>query len=210
MDSDFIKEMALSQKADRQEYAQFALEMGLATFGVDVLINGVANRIVTQSRYLRDGNEKTAFSQLNAIDIGDVILLNNKNWIVTSYPIEGEGYSKAYIKRCNADFPIKTSTVKVQTGKDWRNFPIYTEQAQYTNIPCIVDTRIYEKDSDEQPINLPHGQLRITMPYNSNSKLIKIDMNFDMYGDKYKVVSIDRNHIISERGILVLSCSLEN
>lgn len=211
IDNQMIQEMALVQKKELQESSQFALDFGLATFGIDVLVNNIPKKIVLNSKKNRDGNEKVAFAPIGDLDIGDEIRANNQGWLVTSYPTDTDTHVKVTVKRCNNIITVPQKTIKVQVGQDWRNIPKYEEQkTDPVDIPCVVEDMFFANDSSDKAINLPQGQIMITLPYNQYSKNIKLDFNFDMFGDKYKVVRIGRNHIISERGILVLTCELEN
>lgn len=209
MDEQTLKDLASIHRQEMQEASKQNLDMALYTIGQDVVINGVQKKVVLENRSNRDGNEKVAFAPVNDLNVGDMIIYNNQKWLAISYPVFTEVYSKTYLKRCNSTIQIPNVVSKVKTGEDWRGIPQYKEQVENTVVDCVVETRIYDVESDK-PINLPMGKMIISLPYNNDSKKVKLNFEFEMYGDKYKVVRIDRNYIIGERGILILTCELVN
>ncbi|MBD1379213.1 hypothetical protein [Metabacillus arenae] len=180
-------------------------EQGLNGFdGYEVTVNEVISRAIITSKFNSgDGTEKNIIGKVADIERGNVILVNetNENWIVISIPKDNNIYRKAVIKLCNSTFSLPGEKTKVLIGQDPRTGrPIYDEQVTQIEVPCIVESQ-YSKSSDVNQFKIPEGTLVISMKYQTSEEL-KIDYDFEMYGNKYKVANFDYTSVIDDKGII--------
>lgn len=210
-DDQLLRELAVVHQEELKVSSDYALKMALYTFGADVLVNDNPKRVILENRKNRDGNERTIYCSLGDVEIGDIIKHKDQDWLLVNFPMENQVYMKSYLKRCNAKIPIPSGKVtQVETKKDWRGFPEYQQNTEFVLYSCVAESRIYQSDYDDRPINLPSGQLKISLQYTELSKVIRINYIFEMYGEKYQVVHVDRNQLVDGKGLLVLTCEFVN
>jgi hypothetical protein len=134
---------------------------------------------------------------------GATVLIGTQYYLVTDF--NGNGINqKAKIKLCNNTFTLKGSITKTIVGYNDFGEPIYDETSTSDIlIPCIVETKILD-DKTEQAINLPEGRINVTIPYTEHED-IAIDKEFEMYGEKYKIIGIDYTQSINKEGLLIIN-----
>jgi hypothetical protein len=182
------------------------LEHSLSGFeGYDVLINETINsRIMIYGTYGSDSESKSIIGRISDIERGNLLNVNGEDWLIVSYPEDNKVYRKAEIKLCNSTFPIQTDKTSVLIGHDEFGRPVYDEQITTITTPCIVTSRFAFSDSEEQ-IVLPEGRIELMLK-NQPSEYLVNGFEFEMYSEKYKIMNIDRTKVISDTGILTLSC----
>jgi hypothetical protein len=177
--------------------------------GYDVVINGVAKKVVIQSKnsYNTKGDSSYIIGKKGDFDIGSIVEHDSKTWLVPSHIDDIKIYVKGIIRLCNSILTIPGDTTKTQTGTDSMGRPIYSETTSpSTSLPCIAESKVY-MSQDQEPINLPNGRLVVTIPFTDNGK-IKLNFEFDMYGNRYKISHLDRSQVIGTVGILQLTADL--
>ncbi len=157
----------------------------------------ISTRIITNSK----DNRKTLLSLEKAVK-GDVVNWDSQKWLILSSDFVGEIYYKSTIELCNNTLHIKTSETKTQTGIDSMGRPVYTITPVYSDFPCIVSSSKSAGYDSNQTINLPSGQLFITIPY---TEAIKEGMEFTMYQQKYKVKNVDYSESMNQVGLVTLT-----
>lgn len=136
------------------------------------------------------------------VNIGDSVDYDGREWLITDFQIN-DLYPTAKMGQCNNTLTYQIGVTKVKTGVDAMNRPVYTDTPIYDTKPCIIDTRI-DGVTLNQPINLPAGQISITLQYDTNSKLIKENDELALYERKYKVIGIDFSHLINNVGLITV------
>lgn len=132
------------------------------------------------------------------LTLGDVFALGSDKWLCVEVDPLHEVYYKGSVRLCNATFTLQTSTTKTITGYDSLGRPIYTEVPVITSWNCIAETKYINANFDK-PINLPENKIHITVPY---SDLIKENMEFNMWNNKYKITGFSMENVINGIGIL--------
>jgi hypothetical protein len=186
------------------------LDKALSGFeGYDVLVDGVAKKVVIQSKnsYNSKGDTSYIIGKKGDLNIGSIVDHDNKKWLIPSHIDDFKIYVKGVIQFCNSTLTIPGDTTKTQTGTDSMGRPIYDETTSpSTSLPCIAESKVYMSE-DQEPINLPNERLVVTIPYTNNDK-IKLNFEFDMYGNRYEVSHVDRSQVIGTVGILQLTADL--
>lgn len=173
------------------------------SFGYSVVkINDVDTEVIVVNK--DDSTQKELLIRPDqTVKKGATVLVGTQYYLVTDF--NGNGINqKAKIKLCNSTFTLKGS--KIQTIVEYNDFgePIYDEtNTSDILIPCIVDTSI-TIDNTDNAINLPEGRINITIPYTEHED-IAIDKEFVMYGEKYKIMSIDYTQSINKEGLIIIN-----
>jgi len=169
--------------------------------GYPVLIKGVQYTAVIIDKYSANRILKKIIIDVD-IQRGDVVAFNGDNWLVVTQPKNKHVYNESTIELCNNTLHIKTGETKTQTGIDSMGRPVYTTTPVYSDFPCIVSSSKSAGYDSNQTINLPSGQLFITLPY---TEIIKEGMEFNMYQQKYKVKNVDYSESMNQVGIVTLT-----
>lgn len=173
------------------------------SFGYSVVkINDVDTEVIVVNK--DDSTQKELLIRPGqTVKKGATVLVGTQYYLVTDF--NGNGINqKAKIKLCNNTFTLKGS--KIQTIVEYNDFgePIYDEtNTSDILIPCIVETSI-TIDNTDNAINLPEGRINITIPYTEHED-IAIDKEFVMYGEKYKIMSIDYTQSINKEGLIIIN-----
>jgi hypothetical protein len=170
----------------------------------DVTIQGVPEKVLIYDKYRNDdGTVKNIVAKIGKLKRGYVVQFNNHDWIVVSLPENNVVYEKAILKLCNNKLLIKGNPVTITKINDFGEE--YEEVVSYDSIeiPCIVETTITFDDTDKA-INLPEGRINVTIPYTEHEDIV-IDKEFEMYGEKYKIIGIDYTQSINKEGLMIIS-----
>lgn len=133
---------------------------------------------------------------------GAKVLIGTQYYLVTDF--NGNGINqKAKIRLCNNQLTVKGNPITVTKTNDFGEE--YEEIVSYDmiEIPCIVETTI-TFDNTDNAINLPEGGIRVTIPYTEHED-IAIDKEFNMYGEKYKIMGIDYTQSINKEGLIIIN-----
>lgn len=159
----------------------------------------------------RNSNEKSLlFTPNTIVDIGSVVQLNSNSYLIMDFQGEGinEIYPSAALKLCNSAYPIKLNKTRLLKGHDQYNKPIYTESYEVDRLePCIVEMGTVTTDTDKQLV-IPQNTMHITIKYQPSDTL-KVNHEFEMYNNKYKITDIDYTKVINDKGIIKLIAERE-
>jgi hypothetical protein len=179
------------------------LERSLNGFeGYDVLINNSTNsKVLIYQKYDYESTVKKVIGRIEDIDQGNIMTIDNLNWLIITLPEDNKIYRKAEMKLCNSTYPIKSNKTKVLKGYNQLGKPIYEDVYEVNRLePCIVETSYYKTDSNAQLV-IQNNQLSITIKYQI-SDTIAINEEFTMYNNQYKITDIDYTKVINEKGII--------
>lgn len=113
-------------------------------------------------------------------------------------------YPNLYAKLCNEDFklPLNITKKKVSTG---RGGYTYIDQLETKDIPIVVDVKGYSI-ADNAILPLTEGRVIIYMKYSKEYlEKIKLNYEFELFNDSYKITDIQTDNIINHQGYIVLS-----
>lgn len=165
------------------------------------------SEVILLQRYDSDGDVRKVIGRIHEIERGNFIHVDNDIWLVTSKPEDNGTYRKAELTLCSANFPIDEDDVEVIIGYDKFGRPIYeTIPGGIEYFPCVaqISDALATAVEVNEPINLLNNQIRITMPYRE-SKSIYYNEKFNMYGDEYRIVKLDRTKSIDTIGLLIVT-----
>jgi hypothetical protein len=137
------------------------------------------------------------------VNIGDMVELDGHYWMVTDFISDNPLFPKAKIGKCNYVLHLKTGETKTVIGYDNLKRPQYDIQETFVDIQCILQTSV-SNAALNQAINLPQGQVHITMQYNDIAKSIKENDDFDLYDRQYKVIGFDFSSIVQGIGCVAI------
>ena len=113
-------------------------------------------------------------------------------------------YPNLHAKLCNEDFklPLNITKKKVSTG---RGGYTYVDQLETKDIPIVVDVKGYSI-ADNAILPLTEGRVIIYMKYSKEYlEKIKLNYEFELFNDSYKITDIQTDNIINHQGYIVLS-----
>lgn len=169
-----------------------------------VKVNGDDTRYVIHSKYSSQGKSlRNIIGRVDEVQIGNMVEIGTEKWLIISWPEDNKVYRKATIQQCNSFFPLPGVDEKVQTGQDDYGDPIFDiTPGTPSLIPCIVETSI-TADTTDRAINLPEGNVKITISYTEHENL-KVGYEFKLYGEDYEIAGIDRTQSINGVGLLII------
>lgn len=176
-----------------------------------VVISGAAHHVILkQTKNSKD--KKLILKPGTTVNVGDAVEISNSNFLLMDFLSEGiyEIYPSAKIQLCNNTIPIPTGEVtKTDTGEtDFMGDPVYEETQVIDNVHCVVDSRVRLASDSTHAINLPEGNLHVTMKY-MDSSVVSIGNVFTMYGKDYFVTDIDYSKVFDGIGIMTLNMKWE-
>ena len=186
-------------------------------FTEKALIDGLEQDVILKQEK-KSENKKVIFKPDTSINIGTVISINSVNYL--TFDFLGDGvysvYPTATVKLCNATFPIKFNKTKILLRDDNGNIikdqfgrPVYKEGYEIEkDEPCIVETKVINSLSDSNQIQLPNGQIQITLKYQP-SDTIQLNYVFNMFNDSFKIIDIDYTKVINNIGIVTIRAKRE-
>lgn len=136
-----------------------------------------------------------------SLNIGDMIVMDGVQWMVTDYTGENPLYPKAKIEQCNYLLAVTTGVTKTLVGYDSLKRPVYNSTPIVTNVNCIIRSSVPNVNLN-QNINLPNDIMYISMEYHSTAKSIKENDKFEIYNQQYKVTGFDYTAINYGVGII--------
>lgn len=184
-------------------------------FSEKVLINNVEHEVIP-TQLEKSTDKKILMMPDVKINIGEVVRMNNLNYLVTDFLGEGinEIYPTATMKLCNSTFPIQTDETSILLTDDEGNpiLDIYNDEqfiaigGEPIDVPCIVETSYSTKDDNVQ-LPLPDNSIKVTIQYN-NSSCIALNYEFEMYDETYKISHIDKSKVINGVGLLIITAKV--
>lgn len=173
----------------------------------DVLVNNEEKKIMVQST--SNYNERRILFKHGDIQWGDIVIHEDEQWLVTERPFFNKIYGKSHMELCTTSMIFTYFTDGVYEydrlgNKIWIEEP--TEVVK--EFPCVVESisNLNTKITTGQPINVPEGDMVVTIPYTTD-ELIKPTSEFTMFGDKYRILGIDKSKVHRDKGVLILVVS---
>ncbi|GLI82320.1 hypothetical protein ANABIO32_00060 [Rossellomorea marisflavi] len=188
------------------------LEQSLNGFeGRSVRVNDQYDtQVMIYNKYGSSAESRSVIGKPTDVKRGNVYEYDNQSWLTISFPEDYRIYKKAEIRICNNLFPIKQDEIRVLLRDadgnpvlDGRGRPQYTTEIVLVTAPCIVESR-YSFTRGEQQIALAEDRIEVVVGY-VESENLKLDFEFKMYGDTYRVKNIDHSNVINGEGILIIS-----
>lgn len=173
--------------------------------GYDVVINNIVNsKVLVYQKW--DGNSETkkVIGRIEDIERGNLLKLEGDDWLVTTHPEDNRIYRKAEIKLCNSTFPIESDKTPVLIGRDPKTGrPIYDYQSTITYEPCVVETKYFFNNRNEQ-ITLPEDRVMISIKYHNDTNL-EINKEFDLYKTRFRITFVDYSKVVNHKGIITIT-----
>lgn len=199
--SNYYNKTNLNEKIvnDGTEIFDIALRDGYESY--DVEIDNFPIRAVIYNKYNSNASSYYIMTKLNIHERGSIVNWKNQKWIVSTRPESNGVYIKSEMKLCNTFITLTGKTEQILIGTDPRTGkPIYkTIVTEPTKIPCVAEKTIYRNATDDA-INLPDGQLLITIPYMKHSDLT-YNKEMIIYDEPYKIINMDDTQSIDGIGI---------
>ena len=193
----------VSSKSNVVSNTKTVLDKAFTTspFLEEVVINGATyEAIITQGR---ESNEKNILlPHSNLIDIGSLVFINDKQYLVTDF--QGEGiysiYPNASVELCNETVKIEFKSKEKLIGHDSKGRPIY----EYIDLPPLLLPAVVEKtnvvESMNDAINIDEDRVKVTVSYRDISS---VDY-FRVGDERFTIVSTDKTKSIDGVGLLIL------
>lgn len=194
----------------------YLLERSLNSFdGYDAFINNSkeSTRVLVHQKWDANSETKKIIGRAEDIDIGNLIKIDNTNWLIVTFPEDNRIYHKAEMRLCNTTFPVKTIITEEplldENGQpilDRFGDPIYKTIEETISVPCIAEKPNYTVDS---PNKLPilDGDLNIWIQYREDN-LPEINYTFKMYNQTFKVNGLNFSKVINGKGIVGISAKV--
>jgi hypothetical protein len=186
------------------------LENSLSGFeSYEVVINNSMNsRVLVYQKYDADSTTKKVIGRIEDIEQGNVLSIDNVNWLITTFPEDNKIYRKAEMKLTNSTYPIKSNKTRVLIGHDSYGKPIYRESYEIDKpVPCIVEVGTTTTDTNAQLV-IPKNTMYITLQHQPSDTIAE-NYEFTMYNNNYKIVDIDYTKVIGEKGIIKIIAERE-
>lgn len=133
---------------------------------------------------------------------GWLVKYSGNMWLCVASENVYDMYYRGVINLCNQHFKVKVDETKTLVGTDEIGRPIFETTPVYYETPCVVANKFQTMD-DGGAINLPSGQILITIPYSPSTK-IKEGLVFSMYGENYKIIDRDFSQVVNDKGVIQL------
>lgn len=165
--------------------------------GSDLEIRLLDINSVTRSSAIQLIQYQLKFIQLRpniSLNIGSMIVMDGIQWMVTDYMSENILFPKAKIEQCNYLLTVITGETKTLVGYDSLRRPVYNSAPIINKVDCIIRNSVPNVNLN-QNINLPNDSMYISMEYHSTAQSIKLNDEFEIYNNQYKVIGIDYTSI---------------
>ncbi|MGG0308445.1 hypothetical protein ABEY43_06475 [Priestia megaterium] len=170
-----------------------------------VVIDGLEqDAIVNKGKTIND--KKFLFRPSSTVKVGSFVDLSEERYLIVDVNMDvNEIYPFATSKLCNTSFELEGEITQVLVGNDPRTGrPIYeTTESSPIVLDCIAEKTVFRSSTDEA-INLPEGQILITIPYIEH-KSIAESQKIDLYNDTYQIIDVDDTESINKVGIRKLT-----
>ncbi|MGG4000743.1 Ig domain-containing protein [Anoxybacillus kestanbolensis] len=173
----------------------------LDSIGETVIINNVPKKCIVQNAKIGDYEDKYIYT-LSNIQRGNLILHNEKNYLIISDVTEGKQYKKAIMRKCT-----HTIRVMIQEGQQiligttpWGEEQYKTTDPVYDDFPCIVEQEKIVIEGSQ--IKTSDSEILITLQDNEHTRKIKVNDVYEVAGARYKIVHIN----YTKSGLLIIKC----
>lgn len=150
---------------------------------------------------VEDKIKKLLFLPDTVVRRGALVEVDDDKYLIVNF-IKDDVFPRAEIELCNNILTLKTSETREITGYDDLGRPIVETTPEYTDFPCIVRTRQYIDRYRERQVNIPDGRLFITVQ--KTDYVISKDITFNMYGDRYKAIQVDKTLSYGDEGLIII------
>lgn len=149
-------------------------------------------------------NKKIILKPDSKVKIGSIVKIKELSYLIMDFLCDGinEIYPTATLKLCNSIFPISSNKTSDLIGYNDFDEPIYDEVLIEVTSPCVVSNSTQSANTDE-PINLPEGQIEVTIPYTESENILE-GKEFKMYHATYKIIGIDYTKSINQTGLIII------
>jgi hypothetical protein len=168
----------------------------------NVAVNGkqIGMRVLSDT----EPNKRKILFQNGDVAHGDIVEFDGLKWLVVDYPFDNRIYLKSAMVVCNEVIAVEEETDDTIVGYDNLGRPIYDITTSTIEFPCVVQNIAeYNADSNNQPINMTEAETTIMMQY-TNNPLIKLGLQFELYGSNHMVIGVDKRNIINGKGCITL------
>lgn len=170
-----------------------------------VILDGVEqDAIVNKGKTIND--KKFLFRPSSTVKVGSFVDLNEQKYLIIDVTMDiNEIYPFAISKLCNTSFELEGETTVVVIGTDPRTGRPVEEITESSPIilNCVAEKTVFRSTTDEA-INLPEGQILITIPYIEH-KSIAESQKIDLYNDTYQIIDVDDTESINKTGVRKLT-----
>ncbi|KJE28855.1 putative ig domain-containing protein [Geobacillus kaustophilus] len=175
----------------------------LDTVGETVKIDNVEQKAIVNNAKIGDYEEKYIYT-LSNIQRGNLILHNEKKYLIVSDITEGKLYKKALMRHCNYTIQIQITEKRIIGYNDFGESIYETVVVGEINVSCIIDKYTFKID-DFAPIRVSENQIIVTMQDNeTNKSKFTVNTTFEVMGETWKVIDVD----MTRNGLLILTCEL--
>lgn len=170
-----------------------------------VEIDGVATDVIIQSSNIKNDDERIMLSSIGLVKRGQIVVYKDQSWIVLSVLDDNKVHQTCILKQCNAQYKLSGQTQRTEVSRDPMGRPVYEDVPVTPDkfIPCFAEYKVYFLDN-RNPINVPSNNITITLPYIEH-KDVTMNANFEVFGEDYVVINVDRTKSINGVGLLVLT-----
>lgn len=161
-----------------------------------VIIEGISKQVLIDSKTDKNKFLMSPVNHSDTILLGNKVVWNNINFLVTELSIDNDVYVNSTIQQCNYTLPFQLGTSTI------------------IQEPCIVsDSQSTIGEDQNNVMTVPDAFRHILVQYNTNtSKLVKGKRIFiDRVCDNpsvYEITKVDRIvHMDGDNGLLYLTCN---
>uniref|UniRef100_C5D6X0 Ig domain-containing protein n=1 Tax=Geobacillus sp. (strain WCH70) TaxID=471223 RepID=C5D6X0_GEOSW len=173
----------------------------LDSIGETVTIDNVEQKAIVNNAKIGDYEDKYIYT-LSNIQRGNLILHNEKNYLIISDVTEEKVYNKALMRKCT-----HTIRIMVKEGQQilvgttpWGEEIYETTDPIYDDFPCIVEQEKIVIDGGQ--IRTSDSEIFVTLQDNEYTRKIKLNDVYNIAGYRYKVVHIN----YTKTGLIILKC----
>lgn len=186
------------------------LEYLIQQAGKDVYINDVQRKALISNLSIgaMSENDDRFISTLDSINRGNLVRLNNRNFlIITETVVKRYDKYKGIMRHCN--FTITFTEVLeeecVYVGEDGTGIPQYKctpTVTEVTDIPLIVDTKSFSIDRNSTFLLATNEITVVSQDNPFNKEKFKVNYRFNLMGAEWKIINVD----LTKNGLLVMTC----
>ncbi len=174
----------------------------------DVLINDVPNKAIIQTK--SSDIARKILTRIGDISCGDIVDYKKNKWLAVDFADDNRMYESSIIKLCNTTFHLEldktTVLLRDENGNpilDNHGRPIYEEVPNTKDVPCVVETKYYFNNRNEQ-ITLPEDRVMISIQYQEANNL-KENAEFNLYNSRFSIKFIDYTKVVNDKGVMIIT-----
>lgn len=176
---------------------------GFESYEAFINDNETPTRVLMYQKWDANHQTKKVLGKREDIELGNLLVIEDNTWLITTFPEDNKFYRKAEMQVCNATFPIKYNKTRVLIGHDYAGRPVYEDQIEEIRVPCVVESQYTRRINNSIQFNIPEGRMRIMLPYQITENTT-VNFEFEMHEQRYKIFDIDFSDVINEKGIMTI------